>query len=259
MPTKHEQVSLSDQTSALILGSLLGDGSLKLHPGYVNARFSFRHSSKQKNYFEWKARQCAEISGSKSVFAQTSDGGFSKLPKLRYQSVALPALTDLYQLIHDNKQFRIRRKWLNRMTSLSLAIWWLDDGSLIGNGKRGVFCTDGFDEKAVKLLARYLQVVWGINTRVAAISRVRSKTHRRDYYFRIWIRSSEELKKLLRVIAPHIVVKDMLYKVLILYKDPELQQRWISELAALTSFTEAEITAEVTKRKQALKAFQKKI
>jgi LAGLIDADG DNA endonuclease family protein len=256
MPTKHMMVSLSDQTLALIFGSLLGDGSLKLHPGYVNARFSFRHSSKQRAYFEWKAKLCGEISGRQSVFEQPADG-FSSNTKLRYQSMALPALTELYDLTHDKRQFRIQRRWLNRMTSLSLAIWWLDDGSLISNSRRGVFCTDGFDEASVKLLARYLQVAWGIQTTVAPIHRV-WKDKQYDQY-RIWIRSSEELKKLLRIIAPHIEVKDMLYKVLVLYKDPILQQRWISELAALTSFSEAEISAEIDKRKQTLKAFQKKI
>jgi len=256
MPTNHTMVSLSDQTLALIFGSLLGDGSLKLHPGYVNAHFSFRHSIKQRNYFEWKVKMLAEISGKHSVFEQNADG-FSKNPKLRYQSIAMPSLTELYELTHDNKNFRIRRKWLNRMSSLSLAIWWLDDGSLISNCRKGVFCTDGFDEDSVKLLARYLQVVWNIQTQVSSIHRNRDGRIYDQY--RIYIRSTEELKKLLRIIAPHIAVKDMLYKVLVLYKDPNLQQRWISELAALTSFSEADISAEITKRKQTLKAFQKKI
>lgn len=256
MPTKHTMVSLSDRTYALIVGSLLGDGSLKLHPHYVNARFSFRHSAKQQHYFEWKVSQFAEISAGQSVFLQQPDG-FSQNLKLRYQSKALPALTDLYQLTHDNKRFRIQRRWLNRMSSLSLAIWWLDDGSLISNGKRGVFCTDGFDEASVKLLARYLQVTWDIRTHVASIYRLRDGKRYQQY--RLWIRSSEELKKLLRIIAPHIAVKDMLYKVLVLYKDPILQQRWISELASLTSFTEAELVATAEQRKSMLGAFQKKI
>jgi LAGLIDADG DNA endonuclease family len=256
MPTKHTLVSLSDQTLALIFGSLLGDGSLKPDPGYVNARFSFRHSSKQRNYFEWKVNMLSEISGKHSAFKQNADG-FSKISKLRFQSVALPSLTELYELTYDNKKFRIRRKWLNRMSSLSLAIWWLDDGSVISNGRKGVFCTDGFDKESVMLLARYLQVVWGIQTQVAPIHRNRNGQIYDQY--RIWIRSTEELKKLMRTIAPHVEVKDMLYKVLVLYKDPNLQQRWISELTELTSFTEAEISAEITKRKQTLNAFQKKI
>lgn len=255
MPVKHQMVSLSDQTIALIFGSLLGDGSLRLHPGYQNARFSFRHSEKQQEYFYWKASLLAEISGEKAIFKQPSDG-FSKLPKLRYQSLALPALTELYELTHDGKQLRIERRWLNRMTALSLAVWWCDDGSLIGSGKRGVFCTDGFDEESVKLLARYLQVKWGITTHVAAVNRKRNS--RQDQYFRIWIRSSEELKKLLRIIAPY-VPESMVYKVLVLYKDPQLQQRWISELSKLTTFSEAELTNAVLERKAQLGAFQKMI
>jgi predicted house-cleaning noncanonical NTP pyrophosphatase (MazG superfamily) len=47
--------------------------------------------------------------------------------------------------------------------------------------------------------------------------------------------------------------------VLVLYKDPILQQRWISELASLTSFSEAELEAIVSVRKSKLGAFQKKI
>lgn len=258
MPKKHNMVSLSDNTVALILGSLLGDGSLKVHKGYQNARFSFRHSLKQLDYFNSKVSQLEEISGEKSVFFQKPDG-YSKNGKARYQSIALPSLTELYDLTHKSKHFVIRRKWLNRMSDLSIAIWWLDDGSLVVNTRKGVICTDGFDEKSVKVLARYLKVAWGINTHVGAVNVTgrRGSTHK--ICFRIWIRSTEELKKLLRIVAPHIQTLDMLYKVLILYKDSELQQRWISELMELTIFTEEEISSEIEKRKATLKAFQKKI
>jgi predicted house-cleaning noncanonical NTP pyrophosphatase (MazG superfamily) len=254
MPIQHEMVSLSDRTCALILGSLLGDGSLQIHPGYANARFSFRHSLKQQAYFAWKVAQLEEISGSVSVFPQVADG-FSTLSKLRYQSIALPSLTELYSLTRHHNRFRIERRWLNRMTSLSLAIWWLDDGSLVSNARKGTLCTDGFDEESVKRLARYLEVVWHITTHVGTVGRKRNG--RQDHYYRLWL-STEELKKFLRIIAPH-VPESMLYKVLVLYKDPILQQRWISELASLTSFSEAELEAIVSVRKSELAAFQKKI
>lgn len=51
---KRRYELLSDSTKAILLGLLLGDGSLKIHKGYKNARMSFRHSIKQKEYFEWK-------------------------------------------------------------------------------------------------------------------------------------------------------------------------------------------------------------
>src|SRR3989344_2603098 len=93
-----EKSFLSTKSKEIILGSLLGDGSLKVHRGYKNARFSFRHSIHQKDYFFWKASELKEISGGSYYWTQKPDGfGGSKL---RYQSLALPSLTELHTLTH---------------------------------------------------------------------------------------------------------------------------------------------------------------
>lgn len=228
-----KELSLSDREKSIILGSLLGDGSLKIHKGYANARFSFRHSIAQKKYFAWKARELAAICGHRCVFSQKADG-WAKMAKLRFQSQALPALTELYRLTHKRHQFMISRSWLNQLTPLSLAIWWCDDGSIIGNGRKGVICTDGFDEKSVRLLARYMEVVWKVEMHVGPITRQRD--NERVQYWRLWL-STEELKKFLRIILPYIPVPSMIYKFVLLYKDSQLQQRWISEMENLTIFS----------------------
>lgn len=54
---------------------------------------------------------------------------------------------------------------------------------------------------------------------------------------------------------PHIPVYSMLYKVIILYKDSQLQQRWISEIVENSQYTLSEVEAVVQKRKSELKAF----
>ncbi|PIT90821.1 MAG: hypothetical protein COU22_00080 [Candidatus Komeilibacteria bacterium CG10_big_fil_rev_8_21_14_0_10_41_13] len=253
----YNQVPLSDKTKEIILGSLLGDGSLKKHKGYKNARFSFKHSETQKEYFFWKVNQLKEIAANNSVFRQTNDGGYSKNQKLRFQSRALEALTELYDLTHKVKKFHIRRKWLNQMTPLSLAIWWQDDGSLISNTRKGVFCTDGFTQEQVKSLARYLEVEWDIKTHVASVSR--SRDSKQEEYFRLWIRSTAELKKFLRLIMPHIKVPEMLLKVIILYNDHSLQQRWISEISQKTGFSKAIINKYVAEKQSKWQKYQKKI
>lgn len=253
---QKQQVSLSDRVRSIILGSLLGDGSLKLHPGYANARFSFRHSKTQEEYFFWKVRELAEISADSSVFHQEKDG-FGTHDKLRYQSSALPALTELYQLTHKQGRFEIRRHWLNLLTPLSLAVWWCDDGSIIGNGRKGVLCTDGFDKQPVQRLARYLHVVWRINPHVGAVN-LQRKYGEREYY-RLWF-STEELKKFLQIILPHIPVASMLSKTLLIYQDPQIQQRWISEVVALSQFSREEVEhALEEKRKRWKKTLQKMI
>lgn len=225
----EKTIPLSKRTKAILLGSLLGDGSLRIHPRYQNARFSFRHSIKQKEYFFWKVNQLKEISGPKSFWLQGRkghDGWGTK--KWRYQSKALASLTQLYDLTCKKDRKQIRRKWLNQLLPLSLAIWWLDDGSLVSDSRQGVLCTDSFSEKEVEILAKYLKNVWQIKTSLGQVG----ETGR----FRLWIRSTENLQKFLRLILPHIEVEQMLSKIIMLYKDQNLQQRWISEIANLSKF-----------------------
>jgi len=245
---------LSYQDKEIILGSILGDGSLKIHKPYKNARFSFRHSIIQKEYFHWKVDQLRNISSDKCVWKQEDgkDGFGGK--KLRYQSLALESLTEIYNLTHkksQNGEVRIRRKWLNMLTPLSLAIWWLDDGSLIGDTRQGVFCTDGFLKDDLVILRRYLEKVWGVTTK---LGKVNKKSDKEQY--RLWIRSTGNLQRFLRIILPHIYVEQMLPKVTILYKDSQLQQRWISEMCQLTHFSKSTIEKYVLIKKKKWKRFR---
>lgn len=237
-------ISLSCSERSVILGGLLGDGSLKIYPGYKNARFSFRHSEKQSAYFFHKVDLLSGIKSPGSVQRQGADG-WSSLGKLAYQSRALPTLTEIHNVTHKNNRLQVRRKWLNHLTAHSLAIWWFDDGSIVGGGRRGVLCTDGLSEAECLILARYLLVVWKIRARVAPVSKRDTKGSRyqeivsmqtegipclqeRNYY-RLWL-STRELSSFLRIILPYLPCKEMFYKVLLNYKDPRFQERWISEV-----------------------------
>src|SRR3989344_5449999 len=90
----------SDQCKKIVLGSILGDGSLKIQKPYKNARFSFRHSVQQEEYFFWKVKQLEEISGESCWWRQEKNGLGGAM--LRYQSEARDSLTDLYRLTHKN-------------------------------------------------------------------------------------------------------------------------------------------------------------
>jgi LAGLIDADG DNA endonuclease family len=235
----YDQISLSDHCKSIICGTLLGDSCLQITKGYKNARLSIRHSEVQKEYFDWKVNNLQEIASAKSVQISKASG-YGKNRLAEFQSSSLPELTMLYNLTYKNKSLCIRRRWLNRLTPLSLAIWWCDDGSIIGNPpRRGVICTDGFDEKSVRLLARYLEKLWDVHARVGVIRRqCNNGSQTKKEYFRLWF-STEELKKFLRIILPHIPVASMVYKTKLIYKDSQFQQRWISEqCAALPKFAD---------------------
>lgn len=241
--------SLSDRCREIVLGSLLGDGSLKIHRPYVNARFSFRHSVTQSEYFWWKVKNLTEISSERCVWQQEADGGFGGA-RLRYQSRALESLTELYHQTHRGGRFVIRREWLNQLTPLALAIWWLDDGSLVGNSRKGVFCTDGFARRDIQMLAHYLSDTWYIRTVVGQVK------NRGVAYYRLWLYSTEELKKFLRLILPYIPVSAMLLKALLLYRDQKLQQRWISEVCKRTSFSHQRVHEVLHAKRMKWKTFR---
>lgn len=252
--SKNKKTFLSSRVKAIIFGSLLGDGSLRIDKNYKNARFSFRHSLSQKDYFFWKVNEMKEIIPDKGVHFQEKDGFQKKGGKLIFQSKATEALTEIYHLTHRRNQLVIRRKWLNLMTPLSLMVWWLDNGSIIGNGRRGVFCTDKFSLKEQKILKRYLSKVWNVKTNIGRISRLH-QGKKKDYY-RLWIRSAKELQKFLEIILPEMKIESMLSKVLLLYHESELQQRWISKVSQMTGFSREIVEKYVKEKKKGWERFK---
>ena len=244
---------LSKNVRDIILGSLLGDGSLAINPKYKSPRFSFRHSIKQKEYFFWKVEILKEISGESCYWLQGSEkkpDGWGTA-KYRFQSKALSSLTEIYNLTHkgvSGTKVRVTRKWLNQLSPLSLAIWWQDDGSLVSDSRQGVICTDGFSLEEIEIIHQYFKKVWDIETKIGRISNQEK--------YRIWIRSSEELKKFLRIIIPHVYVKSMLYKILLTYKDSQIQERWISEVEKLGNFSRLDIENALVDKKSKSKSFR---
>lgn len=220
------QISLSNHAKSIILGSLLGDGCLRIYKGYKNAKFSIRHSDIQKDYLDWK-KTFLVSGGVSGTISKGKPDGFSKQIKWIFQSHVSEELSKIHEVTHKQNKLKIQRTWLNHLTADSLAIWWFDDGSLTSLRRRGVFCTDGFDEKSCLILSQYLQKVWKVRVSVKPIFRKESNKS----YYRLWLCTSE-LKIFLRIIIPHVpLIWDMFdKKILVCYKDPFLQQRWISEI-----------------------------
>lgn len=235
---KIAQIPLSEDCKSLILGSLLGDGSLKKETGYAsyaNIRFKFRHSSVQKDYFYWKVELLKEIATKKSVQFQKADSGYSKNEKLLFQSSASPYLTDIWKIVCDNSNsLVIRRCWLNHLTQLSLAAWWFDDGSLMKATRQGVLCTDNFSETDCKMLSEYLRVTWDLNCKVRPLKRKNQgkNNYSKETYYRLWLNATE-VKKLLQIVLPYAVTPFAVKKCFLAYKDPNFQQRWISKMKEL--------------------------
>ena len=144
----------------VIRGSLLGDGCLSpLRKSSKGMRFRLGHGAKQIDYLNWKVSLFENIPGTQH---RTSDGdGF-------WDSTPLPELYDMRQEVYRDGQKSFSRAYLDSLTPLSLAIWYLDDGSLDlrpPSYQRGrvAICVEGMTEDTRERLVPFLKERFGLD------------------------------------------------------------------------------------------------
>ena len=232
------QIPMDDISKSVLCGTLIGDSSIAINKGFANARYQNRHSTRQMSWFVWKhlvvLKQFTNESG---VSYQESDGyqqNVTPMPgeilgKVKIASKASPELTALHKIIVDGGKKSIQRSWLNPMNSYFLMTLWLDDGSLMNN-RQGVICLNSTPRREQTILRDYLLKVWGIETS----SQQGHVMTNGQVSYRITIDNVESLLKLLRLIAPLIPVREMLYKICFVpVNNPSLLQRWKTEVLGL--------------------------
>ncbi|HYN52303.1 MAG TPA: recombinase RecA, partial [Thermoleophilaceae bacterium] len=121
-----KQYALSDDQMKLILGSLLGDGSLRYASAH-NAAFRVGHGERQREYCEWKQSMLSPYA---HKIGRTGNGiGFDTIPMRQ-----LAALRDAVYAADGRKC--LNSELLAQLDERSLAAWYCDDGTFGGNYKR---------------------------------------------------------------------------------------------------------------------------
>jgi hypothetical protein len=119
--------SLSQLQKSLIIGTILGDGYLRIVPGRKNALLEINHSFKAKDYVDWKYSILKNITVSSPKRRRTNEGRIA----YRFYTKQLPELTELYKIFYkDNKKIVPNNLVLN---STILSVWYMDDGSKCEN------------------------------------------------------------------------------------------------------------------------------
>src|SRR3989338_2722600 len=114
--------SLTQLQKSIIIGTILGDGYLRIVKGKKNAILEIIHSYKQKEYVDWKYEILKNISGK----APTIRKGNKERVAYRFYTKALPELTDLFFLFYKEGKKIIPDIILN---PIILSVWYMDDGS----------------------------------------------------------------------------------------------------------------------------------
>ena len=240
-------INISNIHKSVICGTCIGDSSLKINKGYINARIQCRHSTKQASWFFWKWMICLRdySNGLNSITLQKPDEkqvnksfilNYNKENylegKLKITTKADENLTKIYNIICKKNKTEITRKWLNHMNNYFLMTLWLDDGSLY-NKRQGVFCLDSIPFEQQKILSIYLKSVWNIECFIRE-TKIKMKNGKTSY--RLFISNQESLLLFLKLIAPIIPVREMLYKIMFVPKNNiDLLKRWASEISNLVN------------------------
>ena len=139
---KNQKLVINSRQEDIIIGSLLGDA-------YITRRgqIQFEQSGKQKEYLYWKHQELGSISYKNISKVERFDKRFSK----RYISYRF--WTRQYFLSWREKFYKDDKKIVPkdiRLTPLSLAIWYMDDGCLSDN--HCIIATDGFSKEDIIFL-----------------------------------------------------------------------------------------------------------
>lgn len=235
------QLGLDPIVMGVLFGTLFADCSFAINKGYKNARFQSRHSTRQASWFYWKYMIVLAdyFNGISSVTFQKSDGFQAKsakkptekyLGKFKIASKAMPILTQIYNIVCGGGSKKFERSWLNHMNSYFLLTLWLDDGSLY-NKRQGSISLEAFGEAQMLVVINYLKTVWGIESSIQDLGYAMADGRPAK---RVHIDDQESLLKLLRIVAPLVPVREMLYKCYFVSNgDVALTQRWAAELKQL--------------------------
>jgi len=178
---------MTQQQLSVLAGAAIGDGHISLTGSKMRARLSITQGFDQKDYLEYKARLLGDLLQSPPVF-QNYSTTYSKKGTFRLATRSYSQIAEIQRELYDeNKRKRISTEFLARMTPLGLALWYLDDGSLITQDNKYVRHTDGgtshypatrstisaygFTVEEARQVMCWLEQTWGLQGGVTATAK----------------------------------------------------------------------------------------
>lgn len=177
--------SLSQRQKSIIIGSLLGDAYLRKIPGRADAFVEINHSYKAKDYVDWKYEELKPLSAGKPQKRE-----YSGRVAYRFYTKQHPELSEFLAEFYKNGRKIIPRNI--KLDALSLAVWYMDDGSKTKKGD--VYLnTQQFSFNDQRFLLHLLRQLG-----------IRARMNKDKKYYRIRIRK-ESIPNFISLITPYII------------------------------------------------------
>lgn len=164
---KTQKLSLTQKQ--YIYGSLLGDDCLKKPSHVKNAFLVISQNKTQKEYVTFKYHVMCDFV--KSGIKYYKDVREDRKGQFSFKTISHPVFTKIYEIIYGNGKKTICPYWLKQLTPLSLAIWFMDDGSTSKENREMRISTESFSKKELLLLRNFLNKKWNISPKIIPSSR----------------------------------------------------------------------------------------
>lgn len=211
----YQHVKLTELQRQVILGSLLGDMSIRKDS--QNPRIDITHSINQTDYAMWKYSVLKNLVSTKprirfrtSAFNRETNNIHETID---FKTMSLPCLLPIYDLVRRSGGKYVSKSWLNEITDLvGLAVWYMDDGGF-GDTRRNTYQitfylgTMSFQECST--LQDWMIEKWDISSYI----NIRTSYEYPDSVnYMLRFSSKSNLRKFKELVEPHIV-SSMRYKI----------------------------------------------
>lgn len=204
----RRSIRLTDLQRSIIVGTLLGDGSLIETFSKNNLRLQIDHCAAQKSYVFWKYEALKPLVLTPPTFQK-------KNRSWKFRTISHPELTRLGRLFYRERQKIVPKEIASLLGPIGLAVWFMDDGALHTSGY--LINTQCFTESECELLKDALKHSF----RIEHITMHRDHRGRRLY---IQAASKGRFRK---IIEP-FPLPDLMYKL----RSPVETTRWPPAVAA---------------------------
>ena len=196
---KNPLILLTPEEHEMILGSLLGDASIRQRD--KNSCFRFSHSVKQKEYASYKRELLNNFNISE--FREVKRSIKEHFIHAVDFATKTHAVFNYYRnLFYKNGRKIVSKEILEQLTPRSLAFWICDDGSYSQIQGYIIICTNSYSLEEHKLMQNFFKEKFGLEPTIG----FRDKKY---YYLRF---KQEDSRKLIEIIKPYIP-QSMKYKI----------------------------------------------
>jgi len=148
----------------VLIGSLLGDGSISLSEKSKYPRFKIDRKILDKPYLEWQYNIFENLFSSSIRSFERYDKRYNKSHQYcSFKTRAVPAFLKYYQDWYPNGKKILPTNI--QLTKLIIAVWFADDGCLSRSGKKALtlkFSTENFGKIGTEILSNKLDARYNI-------------------------------------------------------------------------------------------------